>query len=236
MASLSLYMVNMALMVNVNSRLSFLMFLVITVLFLFRLVRTVRFLFPISLFTMPILVNAALLVYWVLTLPFFAAIMTRVDKEDVTTFNNRTYVWEEAWNWLLDDRRGFFFGNGHQGQYLLDGWERIGKIFMVTHSYDVHMHSTFLQTLISQGVIGYLLFVLVMWYVYKHYRNEYSLGTNQAPLYAAVVYLLFIWQIDIICYGIDFGNPLVFCILSAVAIDKRYITRRPKALNGEFLD
>ncbi|MCB0769797.1 MAG: O-antigen ligase family protein [Flavobacteriales bacterium] len=234
--TLSFYMVNLALMVNVNSRLSFLMFLVLTVLFLFRIIRTVRLLFPISLFTMPILVNAALLVYWILTLPIFAAVVSRVDKEDVTTFNNRTYVWEEAWNWLLDDRRGFFFGNGHQGQYKLPGWEAIGKIFMVRHSYDVHMHSTFLQTVISQGVVGYVLFILVMWYIYKHYRTEYMKGTDQAPLYAAVVYLLFIWQIDIICYGIDLGNPLVFCILSAVAIDPRYITRRPKALGGEFLE
>jgi hypothetical protein len=29
---------------------------------------------------------------------------------------------------------------------------------------------------------------------------------------------MFIWQIDIFCYGIDIGNPIFFCILSIAAI------------------
>jgi len=236
LVSLTLYLVNMAVMLNVNSRLSFLMFLILTLLFMFRLMRTVRLVFPISLLTMPILVNGALLVYWFITLPVFAAIFSRVDKEDVTTFNNRTYVWEEAWNWLLDDRRGLLFGNGYQGQYLLSGWEAIGRIFMAKDPRDVHMHSTFLQIVISQGVVGYLLFVALMWYAFSYYRKQYLAGTLEAPLFAAVVYLLFIWQIDIICYGIDFGNPLIFCLLSVVVMDPRFITRRQRSLDGRFLD
>lgn len=234
--SLTLYLINMAVMVNVNSRLSLLMFLILTVLFVLRLVRTMRFIFPVSLFTMPILVNGALLVYWFITLPIFSSIITRVDKEDVTTFNSRTYVWAEAWTWLTEDRRGLVFGNGYQGQTILPSWEAIGRIFMVKDARDVHMHSSFLQTLFNQGIVGYLLLVTVLWYIYAYYRKQYLAGTSQAPLFAAVVYLLFIWQIDIICYGLDFGTPIIFCLLSAVAIDTRYITRKERALDGKFLE
>jgi hypothetical protein len=46
---------------------------------------------------------------------------------------------------------------------------------------------------------------------------------------------MFIWQIDIFCYGIDLGNPIFFTMLSMAAIDPKYITRRKRALSGEFL-
>jgi len=232
---MAFYLVNMAVMVNVNSRLSFMMFLLLTVLFVFRIMKTARFLYPISLFTMPLLMGSALLIYNILTLPLFSAIVSRVDKDDVTTFNNRTYIWEEAWHWLLDDRRGFLLGNGYNGQYKLGMMDQVALLWETDYAYNIHMHSTFLEIVISQGVVGYVLYCLLMWFAFRYYRDQYRRDTIGAPLFAAAVYLLFIWQIDIFCYGIEIGNPLFFSLLSYLAVDQKFITRRQKAMDGSFL-
>jgi O-antigen ligase len=226
----AIYAANLAVMININSRLSFMVFLVFTVLFLLRVTKGLRGLYTISLFTMPLLVSFAHLVYKILSLPVFASIIERVDKEDVTTFNSRTYIWEEAWNWLVDDRRGFLLGNGFNGQYGLGMMDHIAVMWETDQPYDIHMHSTFLQVFIGQGLLGYLLLCLCMWYAYSRFRVHYLAGTNAAPLYAAVVYILFIWQIDIFLYGMEIGNMLFFSILSFFALDARHVTRRQRSL------
>lgn len=217
------YLVNMAVMISVNSRLSFMIFLLLTVLFATRIMKGLRFVFPVSLFTMPLLVSFAHLVYAVLSLPVFATVVKRLDKDDVTTFNNRTVVWEEAWNWLLGDRRGFFFGNGTNGQYTLGLMDEAARVWQTSDAYNIHMHSTFLQIVMSQGVVGYGLFVACFWYAFKFFRERYRSGALEGPLFAAVVYLMFIWQIDIFCYGTEFGHLLFFSLLAYVALDTRYV-------------
>lgn len=225
-AVLLIYAVNLVIMINVNSRLSLMAFLVLTVLFVLKLFKGFRFVFLISLFTMPLLISGAHLVYKIITLPVFAEVVERVDKEDVTTFNSRTYIWEEAWNWLVDDRRGFFFGNGHNGQYVLGMMDQIAVIWETDQPYDIPMHSTFLAIVMSQGFVGYVLYCLAMWYAYTRFRRHYLNDGPEAPLFAGVVYLLFIWQIDMFCYGLDLGNPLFFCILAYVAVARKFISRR----------
>jgi hypothetical protein len=42
-----------------------------------------------------------------------------------------------------------------------------------------------------------------------------------------MVYLLFIWQIDLFCYGTTIGAPLLFALFSAFCVQQRYITRSP---------
>lgn len=229
------YMMNMGLMLSVNSRLSFMTFLILTFLFLFRMIGRARVVFPLSLFTMPLLTNFALLVYWVLTLPFMVAIVSRVDKADVTTFNNRTTVWDVGWEWLEKDRSDIILGKGYQGQIYLHGWDHIADVFNVRYSYLVHMHSTFMQTLITQGIVGYALFLFLMWHLFRFYRDRFLKGTQEGPLFAAVVYMLFILQIDIICYGNDFGNGFIFCLLAMVVMDPKRITRHTKLFSGELL-
>ncbi len=231
-----LFAVNMAVMMSANSRLSIMIFFTLLIIFLFRLIKAAKGVFITSLFTMPLLMSSALLIYQIISLPVFAAILGRVDKRDVTTFNGRTDIWEAAWDWFVDDRRGFIFGNGYHGHWFLDMLDFVAVMWGEKHSYHLHMHSTFLEVLIAQGIVGYILFVLCMWYAFKHFRREYQLRTDQAPLFAGVVYLLFIWQIDIFVYGLDQGNPLFFTLLSAAAMDPNSITRRKRSLEGTFLE
>ncbi|HQW06888.1 MAG: O-antigen ligase family protein [Flavobacteriales bacterium] len=236
MVLFAFYMLNMALMLSVNSRLSFMTFLILSGLFFFRMIGRARIAFPLSLFTMPLLTNFALLVYWVLTLPFMVAIVSRVNKADVTTFNNRTTVWDVGWNWLEHDRSDILFGKGYQGQIYLKGWDHIAEVFNVRYSYLVHTHSTFMQTLVTQGIVGYGLFLFVMWHLFKFYRDRFMKGTQEAPLFAAIIYMLFILQIDIICYGNDFGNGFIFCLMAMVVMDPKYITRPTRSFNGDVMD
>lgn len=232
---LGFFLMNMVLMLMVNSRLSFMTFLILLALFIFRMIGKARLMFPISLFTMTILTNFALLVYTILTLPFMRAIVSRVDKEDVTTFNNRTTVWDVGWNWLEKDRHGLLFGHGYQGQIHLKGWDHIAEVFDVKDVQNVHMHSTFMQTLINQGVVGYTLLLFVVWHTFKFFRRRYHEGVIEAPLFALVVYMLFILQIDIICYGNDFGNALLLCVFAMVVMDPKHIKRKPRTLDGDQL-
>jgi len=229
------FLVNMVLMLKVNSRLSFMTFILLMGLFMFRMVGRAKLMFPLSLFTMSLLTNFALLVYTILTLPFMQAIVSRVNKEDVTTFNNRTTVWDVGWNWLEKDRHGLLLGHGYQGQIHLKGWDHIAVVFNVKDVQNVHMHSTFMQTLINQGVVGYALLLVVVWFTFQYFRKRYREGALEAPLFALVVYMLFILQIDIVCYGNDFGNALLLCVFAMVVMDPKHITRKPRALDGGLL-
>lgn len=232
----SLYAVNLVIILSVNSRLSIMIFFLFTILFLLKVMRTARGIYAISLFTMPLMMSFALLIYKILSLPFFSAVLGRVDKEDVTTFNGRTYIWQAAADWAMKDRRGMLFGNGYNGQQHIHLLDRVAKMWNEKHPYNLHMHSTFLEVLVDQGVLGYLLLCAVFWAGFSWYRREYLDNSAMAPLYAGFVYLLFIWQIDIFCYGIYIGPPLLFTVMAPLCIDPRYIVRRRKALNGSWLD
>lgn len=231
----AVYLVDLAVIMSVNSRLSFMIFFLLTVLFVTRAMRALRGVYVVSLFTMPLMMSFALLIYKILSLPFFAALLGRVSKEDVTTFNGRTYIWEDAAKWALDDRRGMLFGNGYNGQYHIRLLDRVAKLWGEPHSYNLHMHSSFLEIVVDQGIVGLVLLYIVFWRGYMYYRGEYLRSTALAPLFAGFVYLLFIWQIDIFCYGIYMGNPLLFALMAPLAIQPRFITGKRKALNGEWL-
>ena len=218
LALAGIYMVNLAIILSINSRLSFMIFLVFTVLFLTQAMRKLRGLFAVSLFTMPLMMSFGLLIYKILSLPVFATVMERVDKTDVTTFNGRTYIWSAAADWLMDDRRGLIFGNGYNGQYHLRLLERVAKLWGEPGSYRLHMHSAFLEILVDQGVVGILLMYGVYWYGYKFYQREYLSGGRLAPLYAAFVYLMFAWQIDILGYAFNTGFCLVFILMAPVVM------------------
>ncbi|MFT3886354.1 MAG: O-antigen ligase family protein [Flavobacteriales bacterium] len=234
-ALVGVYLLNIYVIMSINSRLSFMIFFVFTVLFLTKVMKKAR-VYTISLFTMPLMMSFALLIYEVLSMPFFVAILSRVDKKDVTTFNGRTYIWESAADWAMKDRRGFVFGNGYNGQYHIHLLERVAKMWNTKGSYNLHMHSAFLEIVVNQGIVGLGLMYVVYWLGYKYYRRQFVLGTAMAPLYAGFIYLLFIWQIDIFGYGIYMGNPLLYILMAPACIAPAFITGRRKAMNGAWLD
>jgi O-antigen ligase len=223
--------VSLALMVLINSRLSLMVFMVFLLLFVTRSMRSARGIYGISLFTMPILVSFSLLVYQVLSLPFFTALLDRVSKEDVTTFNGRTYIWNAVGEWFLDDRRGLLLGNGYHGHYQVGMLDFMRKLWEGS-TFNIHLHSTFLEILVSQGVLALVLFYVLMYRCFAHFRELYLEDRLEAPLFAAFVYMLFIYQIDIFCYADNIGSPVLFAMLSAIALRQGVVERRPRSLGA----
>jgi O-antigen ligase len=235
MGILALYMLNLAIIMSVNSRLSFMIFFVITALFLTKAVKAAKGMFTISLFTMPLMMSFGLLIYQILSLPFFVALLERVDKKDVTTFNGRTYIWESAFDWALFDRRNIVFGNGFNGQYRLRMLDDVAKLWGEPDSYNLHMHSAFLEFFVNQGIVGLMLMYIVYWQGFKRYRADYQAKTAMAPLFAAFVYLMFCWQIDITGFGYNLGFLFLMMMMAPLCIRPEAVLGKRKALNGEWL-
>ncbi len=229
-------LVSLAMMVSINSRLSLLIFLLLGILFLTRAIRVARGLYTLSLFTIPLLLTFSLLVYQVLSLPVFQAIVQRVSEEDVTTFNGRSYIWTAVGDWALTDRTGLLFGNGYKGHYKLHLFDLVARLWGEDHAYNLHSHSTFTEVLVAQGVLGVGLLYAILWRGFRHFRSEYLRRTDQAPLFAGFVYVLFIWQVDIFCYGADIGHAILFCMMAPLALRADAITRRTRSLEGTWMD
>lgn len=221
MLMVGIFLVNLAVIMSINSRLSIMILFVLTILFVTRAVKAMRGLYTVSLFTMPIMMSFALLIYEILSLPFFTTILERVNKKDITTFNGRTYMWEAAWDWLLDDRRGLLLGNGYNGQYHLNLLETVARLWGEKRAYNLHLHSSLLEILVNQGVVGVLLMYGVYWMGYKYYREEYRRQTILAPLYAAFTYMMFAWQIDIVGFGYRSGFVFVFILMAPVVMRRK---------------
>ncbi|MEO8590567.1 MAG: hypothetical protein ABI432_14420 [Flavobacteriales bacterium] len=215
---LAAFVIALVFMLQINSRLSLMIFMMLLVLLITRALKVVRGLYAISLFTMPLLLSFSLLVYQVLSLPFFAGIMHRVSKEDVTTFNSRSYIWEAVGDWAWNDRTGLLLGNGYKGHYKLHLLEFAAVLWDEPHAYNLHTHSTFTEVLTAQGVFGVVLLYILFWRGFKYYGQAYREGSSQAPVFAGMLYLLFIWQIDIFCYGVDIGHAILFCLLAPLCL------------------
>lgn len=230
-----LFLLNMAIIMSVNSRLSFMIFFLLVVLFLTKGIKAAKGLYTISLLTMPLMMSFALLIYEILSLPFFVAILSRVDKKDVTTFNGRTYIWESAFDWALGGGKGLIFGNGYNGHYRLRILDHVAEMWGEKNSYNLHMHSAWLEILVNQGIVGVVLMYMVYWQAFKNYRTEYRNRTAMAPLFAAVCYLMFDWQIDISGYAFYFCWLLLFALMAPLCIKPSAVTGKRKAFDGSWL-
>ncbi len=205
-------------MMKINSRLSFMIFLMLAVFFTTKAMKAIRGLYTISLFTLPLLLSFSLFVYNVLSTPFFTSILERVSKEDVTTFNGRSYIWNAVGDWALYDRRGLLFGNGFKGHYKLHLLDFVAVLWDEPHAYNLHSHSTFTEVIVGQGILGIVLLYMIFWRGFKYYRKLYLEGGTQAPMFAGFAYLLFIWQLDIFCYGVDIGHSILFAMMAPLCL------------------
>jgi len=211
-------------MVKINSRLSFLIFLILCILFTTRAMKAARGLYITSLFTMPLLLSSSLLLYQVLSQPFFTALLQRVSKEDVTTFNGRSYIWVAVGDWMLDDRTGLLLGNGYKGHYTLGMLDFVAVLWDEPRPYNLHTHATVTEVLVAQGIVGVLLLYIILWRAFRFYRERYVLGHHLAPVFAGFSYLLFIWQLDIFCYGVEIGHAILFCMLAPLCYQPRAVS------------
>lgn len=215
---LSFYFVfNLGLLYMINSRLAMMIFLVIFAMFIIRIV-SMRASYAISLFFIPILLSSAYLLYQLVLLPGVADLMQRVDVEDVTTFNGRAFLWKDGLEWLAGSREGLILGNGYKGHYFLDLITDVAELWNTDEVFHLHMHSTSLEVLICQGLIGYGIFCYLWLRVFRHFRMKYKEGDMEGAFLAPVLYLLFILQVDTFVYMDGLGFVLFALLVSRVAI------------------
>jgi hypothetical protein len=223
---ISYFMVNLVLFYKINSRLTMLIFIVIFLLTVFRMVRA-RGVFALSLLTLPILLSSRLLIYDILKLPALSAVVQRVDIEDVTTYNGRYYLWRDAMDWLLEDRRGFLLGNGYKGHYFLDIISDVNKLWNVDprDAQHMHLHSTSLEILISQGALMLIVFCFIFYRVYVFYKTRHRENAGTGPFFPVVLFLLFIMQVDTFLYLDGMGFILFSLMASAPAVMSHVVER-----------
>ena len=226
------FIFNLALLFMINSRINILIFLFVAIILAFKVIEKAKGLFVGSLFTVPILLNSGLILYQILSLPFFISILKRVDVEDVTTFNGRAFIWRNAMNWLTDDQRGLFMGNGYKGHYFLDLISDVAKLWNsnVKDYHHMHLHSSSFEILVCQGIVGFVIFMILFYQLHTYYKKKYRDGEEQGVFFAVGVFLLFVMQVDLFVYLESSGTVIFFLLLSHALI-----THQPKSIdtNGE---
>jgi hypothetical protein len=212
-ASLLLYFFfNLVLFYYINSRLTMLIFLVLIAMSFMKILRA-KGVFAVSMFTIPILLSSGLILYDILTTPVFASVFQRVDVEDVTTFNGRSFLWEDAMDWLKYDQRGLLFGNGYKGHYFLDLISDVAKLWNEENTHHMHLHSTTLEILIGQGLVFYLFYVLIFYQIYIYFKKKHKEGSDEGAFFIVTLFLLFVMQVDMFVYFDSLG----FMVLSFLA-------------------
>lgn len=206
--------INLFFFFYINSRLVTLIFLAIILLMLIYVKRTPIGIFWGSIFTLPLLLSGGMLIFQILSLPFFEMILQRIDLVDVITFHGRSFLWERGIDWLLEDQRGVIFGNGFKGHYFLDLLGDIFFLFNAKSTRDLHMHSTTLEIVTSQGLTGLFLFFVILYKVYNYYKRQYRIGCEEGAFYPVVLFILFVAQVDGFLYLDNLGG-LLFAFLAA---------------------
>lgn len=208
---------NFVMIYLINSRLAILIFFMVLMLMFFGMLRS-RAIYWVSLFSIPIVLSLRFFLYEIVSLPFFAGIMQRVDFEDVTSFNGRAYLWEIGMNWLLVDQRGLLFGNGTGGQYFLDLLTFYARLWSGGKSDLLHFHSSSLEILVGQGLFGYLIYAILLYKIFTYFRAKYLRDEPDGDFFPGIVFLLFLLQLDTFVYVTGFGFLLFALLLARVCV------------------
>lgn len=212
------FLINLVLLFLVNSRMANLIFLFVFGLALFNVTHRFKGLFLIGVFFVPLMLNLGLLLYQILTLPFFKVIMQRVDLKDVVTFNGRSFGWERALDWLLYDQTNLVFGNGYNGHYFLHLMAKIAKLWNVRET-DTHLHSTSLSILVDQGIVGGVLLLIISYRVYMYFKEQLTIRKQEGVLFIVMVFILIVMQVDMFVYKESAGWILLSLLAAFAAIN-----------------
>ena len=211
------FLFNLILFFLINSRLTILIFVLVVALCLIGMIR-MRGIYVLSMFTIPILLGSGLLIYEVLQLPGFSSMMQRVDIEDVTTFNGRAFLWQDAMDWLLKDGEGLLLGNGYKGHYFLGLIDDVARLWNEEDIHHMHLHSTSMEILVCQGVIFFIIFAALFYMAHDYYRTKHIKGKEEGAFLPVIVFLLFIMQVDNFVYLDGLGFVIFSLLVSPMAI------------------
>ena len=157
----------------------------------------------------------------------------------LSTLQGRTYAWEGALRALASDPMLLLFGSSpvlvmeRVDPFVPENTEAVGFF---------HLHSIYFQTLVSFGVIGFLLFALAAGYILFHAARLFFCGRERCTVAERTLPLLLVF-----CLGVDLlevfltftdatkmSNPLFFLTAGMVVyLSTSRIPKRPaKAKNA----
>jgi O-Antigen ligase len=218
------FLFNLVLIFFINSRLQILVFLATIILFLFDIGMRSRIMFFVSIFFVPLLLNFTLLLYRILSLPPFQAILLRVNMRDIMTFNGRAQIWEKVMDWILNEQNGLLFGNGYKGEYFIHLVDNIAKAWRVP-PYTLHLHSTAFEWLMSTGIIGYGLFIIIMYKTFLFFANKFADNGPEGVFLPVMIFLVWVLQIDALVYLTSVGNLFVAFLWAMVTVGYKQETK-----------
>lgn len=221
------FSVNLVLLFLINSRLTNMVFLLVFILYFLNLIGKIKGLFTVIVFTIPILLNIGILIYKILSLPFFVFIMKRVSVIDVTTFNGRAFAWESAMDWALYDQRGIIFGNGYGGQYFLHLMKRVADLWNVNES-TTHLHSSTLTILVDQGIVGFTLLTIIIFRVYSYYKKKFNTGNADGIFFPVVVFTYAVMQVDMFGSQDALGGAILAFLVATVSVNQKHALKTVK--------
>ncbi|HLT71508.1 MAG TPA: O-antigen ligase family protein [Cyclobacteriaceae bacterium] len=207
----------------INSRLTMMILIAVILLIFLGGIRS-NLNYWTSLFMIPLLLNGSILVYQILTLPVFASVMQRVDYENVTSFSGRSYLWEIGLAWMFEDQRGIVFGNGYQGQYFLGNLREIAALWNPETPDKMHFHSSSLEIIVNQGIVGLGLFLIIGYRVFKHYKERFIKDQPDGIIFFVVVYLLYDLQVSTFVYLDSLGSLFMMLFAAGIIVQKKSST------------
>ncbi|MBT1700339.1 hypothetical protein KK083_25860 [Fulvivirgaceae bacterium PWU4] len=217
---LAYLLVNVFFLFYINSRLVIIIFIVVMLVYFFKLGNRFSYLFLCSFFTLPLLLNTGKLIYEILSLPVFVSLLQRVDMFDIITFNGRSLLWENVFDWMMFDQRGFIFGNGFQGHYFLGIEYDVAKLFGIKDLDSLHLHSAVLEIIVNQGIVGILLLMVIFFKTCRYFKKLYDQHASDGAFYYVLVFMMLLLHVDMLQYMDNFGS-IVFSLLVARIVVKQ---------------
>jgi O-antigen ligase len=82
----------------------------------------------------------------------------------------------------------------------------------------MHFHSSSLEIAVNQGLFGYLIFAFLLYKLFAYYRAKYVLREPDGDFLPAIVFLLFLLQIDTFVYMAGLGFIIFALLLARVCV------------------
>jgi hypothetical protein len=208
----------LALIFFINSRLGIILLLMVHTLIFFNVIKKTKIVYIISLLTLPILLSSGLLIYEILQLPPFVSILQRVDLIDVVTFNGRSFIWQNAFDWLFHDQTGIIFGNGYRGHYFIDLISDVAKMWNEKNVYNMHLHSAALEIMVNQGLLGIVIFLVLNYSTFNYLHHAYQNKIQDAPFFPVIIFMIFLFQVDSFMYIDSLGFFVLSVFFSKIVV------------------
>ncbi|MCG8307617.1 MAG: hypothetical protein MI975_09520 [Cytophagales bacterium] len=182
---------------TINARLFLLTFIVVVLIFSLNLQKAGILIPILSVFTLPVLVSLRLILPKFLTIGPLEYILQRIDYRSFITFQGRLYLWEPAMDWLKSFGDGVYFGNGWNGQYFLRLAEKYNFLSPGFLTINKHLHSTTLDVLVSQGIFGYLILLIIYIVLVYHYNLLSKKRSELKFLYMTIIFIVLLSHYDV---------------------------------------